>query len=140
MARIKITSGKYIYFARLEEALAPKTCAWFLQMLPFRTHISQGRWSGKAVFIRIGTKGTGVGYEKATSYPQTGAIVMYPGDATCGGGEIYMPYGPNAFACEHGRIAGNHFLSIIENQQSLPEFGELVHWHGAQEILFELVD
>lgn len=140
MKRIKITSGQYTYLARLEEETAPQTCAWFLKKLPFKTHISQGRWSGKAVFIRLGTTGAGVAYENATCYPQTGDIVMCPGDATQGGGEIYMPYGPNAFACEYGKLAGNHFLSIVEGRQSLPQFGELVHWHGAQEILFELAD
>lgn len=140
MKRIKITSGDYIYFAQLEEETAPKTCAWFLRKLPFRTHISQGRWSGKAVFIRLGATAAELDYENATSYPQNGEIVLYPGDTVRGGGEIYMPYGPNEFSCEYGKIAGNRFLSIIENKDSLSRFGELVHWGGAQEILFELVE
>ena len=88
MKRIKITSGQYTYLARLEEETTPQTCAWFLKKLPFKTHISQGRWSGKAVFIRLGATGAEVAYENATCYPQTGDIVMYPGDATQGGGEI----------------------------------------------------
>ncbi|WP_250517757.1 DUF3830 family protein [Caballeronia sp. INDeC2] len=138
MKRIKITSGEYVYFARLEEESAPKSCAWFLNKLPFKSHISQGRWSGKAVFIRLGTTAAELGYENATSYPQNGDVVLYPGDATRGGGEIYMPYGPNEFSCEYGKIAGSRFLTIIKNQDSLPKFGELVHWDGAQEIVFEL--
>lgn len=140
MKHIKITAGKYVFLARLEDEKSPKTCAWFLDLLPYRAHICQGRWSGKASFIRIGATGAEVGYEKATSYPQLGEIVMYPGSKEQGGGEIYMPYGPNEFACEFGTIAGNHFLSIVKGKDELPEFGELVHWHGAQEILFEAVE
>lgn len=140
MKQIKITVGEYELLAHLETEKSPKTCAWFLELLPYRAHICQGRWSGKASFIRIGTTGAEVGYEKATSYPQIGDVVMYPGDKEQGGGEIYMPYGPNEFACEFGKIAGNHFLSIVKGRDDLPAIGEHIHWHGAQEILMELVE
>lgn len=140
MTHIKITVGEHEFLARLETEKSPKTCLWFLNLLPYRAHICQGRWSGKASFIRLGSTGAHVAYEKATSYPQVGEVVMYPGDKEQGGGEIYIPYGPNEFSCEFGKISGNHFLSIVEGKDELPELGEHVHWHGAQEILFELVE
>jgi len=139
MKRIKIASGQYTWVARLEESIAPQTCAWFLQKLPYKAHFLQGRWSGNAAFIRLGVSGANVPWEKATTYPQNGQMVMYPGDAVQGGGEIYMPYGANAFACEYGKIAGNPFLTIIEGQESLSQYGELVHAQGAQAVLFELI-
>jgi len=140
MKRIKITSGEYTWIARLNEAATPQTCAWFLRCLPYKTLFLQGRWSGNAVFARLQTSAANVPWENATTYPQNGQIVLYPGDAVQGGGEIYMPYGANAFACEYGKIAGNPFLTIIEGQDSLPQYGELVHSQGAQEVLFEWVD
>jgi len=141
MKKIIITSGQYTWLAALQEELAPQTCDWFMQQLPYRTQFLQGRWSGKAVFSRLATAAH-LPLENATVYPQTGQIVLYPGgDAGVqGGGEIYMPYGANAFACEYGKLAGNPFLKIIEGQALLPEYGETVYTRGVQDVLFELAN
>jgi len=140
MTYIKIISGQYDWLAVLQEDLAPQTCDWFLQKLPYVGHFLQGRWSGNAAFIRLGTSAAELPHENATCYPQNGQIVLYPGDAVHGGGEIYMPYGANSFACEYGKIAGNPFLTLIEGQHLLPQYGELVHSRGAQDVLFELLE
>jgi len=140
MIHIRVSSGNYVFIMQLEQEKSPLTCQWFLDRLPYKTHMSQGRWSGKAVFARLGTTAAKIAYESATSFPHPGDVVMYPGDGLRGGGEIYMPYGPNMFSCEYGRIAGNHFLSIVKGAEQLAAFGELAHWHGAQEMLFERMD
>jgi hypothetical protein len=38
-----------------------------------------------------------------------------------------------------GPLAGNHFLTVVEGQEQLPELGRLTLWEGAQEILFEKI-
>jgi len=140
MKRIIITSGQYTWLAVLQEELAPQTCDWFMQQLPYHTQFLQGRWSGKAVFSRLGTSAAHLPPENATVYPQTGQIVLYPGGerGVQGGGEIYMPYGANAFACEYGKLAGNPLLAIIEGGVLLPAYGETVYTQGVQDVLFEL--
>ena len=37
-----------------------------------------------------------------------------------------------------GDLAGNHFITITKGRELLPEFGEYVLWHGAQDISFAL--
>jgi hypothetical protein len=36
-----------------------------------------------------------------------------------------------------GQPAGNHFLTMTEGMDKLPELGRLVLWGGAQDISFE---
>jgi hypothetical protein len=38
-----------------------------------------------------------------------------------------------------GQLAGNHFLTIIEGAESLPELGRLTLWQRAQPIEFSRV-
>ena len=35
-----------------------------------------------------------------------------------------------------GQLAGNHFLTIIEGRELLPEVGRRIVWEGAQPITF----
>lgn len=140
MTQIKITSGDYTFIGKLEEEQAPKTCEWFLNQLPYKAHFIQGAWSGAIFFTDLKDLGQGVPYEKATSYPAPGQVLMYPGDEKGNGGEIYIPHGGNCFACPTGQLAGNHFMTIIEGADRLSEFGHKVRWEGAQELLFEKLD
>jgi len=41
------------------------------------------------------------------------------------------------FASKVGQLAGNHFLTIVEGAEQLPELGRLTLWQGAQPIAFE---
>jgi hypothetical protein len=36
-----------------------------------------------------------------------------------------------------GQLAGNHFATIYEGNELLPELGRIVMWEGAQEITFK---
>lgn len=133
---IRITVGRLVFNARLEESLAPATCAAFLKLLPYHQKIIQARWSGEAAWIPLGDFQFGVGYENATSHPSRGEILLYPGGIS--ETEILFPYGHCSFASKVGQLAGNHFLTIVEGQDQLVELGRSVLWQGAQDITFAL--
>ncbi|MCA0458489.1 MAG: DUF3830 family protein [Chloroflexi bacterium] len=135
-SHIRISVGSFVFVARMEEALAPKTCVAFRQVLPYRQKIIQARWSGEAAWIPLGDFQFGVGYENATSYPSRGDILLYPGGYS--ETEILFPYGYCSFASKMGPLAGNHFLTVIEGSDQLAELGRLVLWQGAQDITFEV--
>jgi len=132
---LRITVGSFVFVARWEEGAAPRTCAAFGGLLPFRNRIIQARWSGESAWIPLGDFAVGVGFENATSFPAPGEILLYPGGYS--ETEILFPYGPTCFASKLGQLAGNHFLTIVEGGERLGELGRTVLWEGAQEILFE---
>ncbi len=132
---LRITVGPLTFAARMEEEAAPKTCAAFAGLLPFRQKLIQARWSGESAWVPLGDFQVGVGFENATSYPAPGEILLYPGGYS--ETEILFPYGPTCFASKLGQLAGNHFLTIVKGREQLKEVGRLVIWEGAQEILFE---
>jgi hypothetical protein len=133
---LRVTVGSLQFAARVEEQDAPKTCAAFLKLLPFRNKLVQARWSGEAAWIPLGDFDLGLGFENHTSYPAPGHILLYPGAYS--ETEILFPYGGTCFASKMGQLAGNHFLTIVEGGEQLKEVGRLVLWEGAQDILFEL--
>jgi hypothetical protein len=134
---LRVTVGSFIFTARLEEEAAPRSCAAFTNLLPFRNKLIQARWSGESAWIPLGDLEIGVGFENATSYPAPGEILLYPGGFS--ETEILFPYGPTCFASKLGQLAGNHFLTIVEGNEGLKELGRRVVWEGAQEIVFERV-
>lgn len=139
MTSLRIRVGSYEFTARLEEDAAPQTCAAFLKVLPFEHKLIQARWSGHSLFVPLNKyRLEGVGFENATSYPAAGEILYYPGEGN-NNTEFLFPYGGTCFACPRGQIAGNHFLTIVEGGEQLKELGRLVHWGGAQDIVFEAV-
>ena len=138
MRAIRVTAGPYGFTARLELAAAPKTCAAFLHLLPYRQRIIHVRWSGEACWIPLGDLDLGLGYENHTSYPAPGQVLLYPGGIS--ETEILLAYGGVAFASKMGPLAGNHFLTITEGCEELADLGKLVLWHGAQDITFEAID
>lgn len=134
--RITVANG-LAFGARFEDELAPLTCAAFRGRLPFVDRILQARWSGRSAWIPLGDFDFGIGHENPTSVPLPGEILIYPGGVS--ETEILFPYGATVFASVAGRLAGNHFLTIVEGAERLAELGELVLWHGAQDIRFEAV-
>jgi len=134
MTKIHIAVGALEFVARMEEEDAPKTCAAFLQLLPFHNKIIQARWSGESAWIPLGDFNVGVGFENHTSHPGPGQILLYPGGYS--ETEILFPYGSTSFASKMGPLAGNHFLTIIEGTEHLRELGRRVTWEGAQDIIF----
>ncbi|HET9545211.1 MAG TPA: DUF3830 family protein [Gaiellaceae bacterium] len=131
---LEITAGPLTFRARLEEELAPRTCAALRKLLPLEDKIVQARWSGESAWIPLGDLETGVGPENANSYPGPGELLLYPGGLS--ETEILFPYGATCFASKMGQLAGNHFATIVEGNDGLAELGRLVMWEGAQDVRF----
>ncbi len=136
MSTLRITAGPFAFTARLEEEFAPKTCAAFRDLLPYRQKLIHARWSGEACWIPLGDFALGVGFENHTSHPAPGEVLWYPGGFS--DTELLVPYGAAMFASKLGQLAGNHFLTIVEGREQLRELGRMVLWQGAQDIVFEL--
>jgi hypothetical protein len=136
MTKLRITAGPYVFDARLEEELAPKTCAAFLQHLPFISKVVHVRWSGEGVWIPLGDLDFGVTYENHTSYPAPGQILLYPGGIS--ETEILLAYGGVQFASKMGQLAGNHFITLTSGLENLVPLGKMTLWQGAQDIRFDL--
>jgi len=132
---LRVTAGRYTFAARFEEQAAPKSVAAFRRLLPLRSHLIQARWSGESAWIPFGDLEVGVAFENATSYPAPGHLLLYPGGYS--ETEILFPYGSTCFASKMGQLAGNHFATITEGLDQLPELGHQVLWEGAQDIQFE---
>jgi len=132
---LRITAGPFQFTARMEDEAAPRTCAAFRALLPYRQKLIHARWSGEACWIPLGDFDLGVDYENHTSHPSRGDILFYPGGLS--ETEILFPYGSARFASKVGQLAGNHFLTIVEGGEQLYELGRLVLWQGAQDIVFE---
>jgi len=132
---LRITAGKYTFKARLEDELAPKTCAAIRKMLPFKSKLVHVRWSGESTWVPMGDRRLGVDYEKHTSHPAPGQILVYPGGIS--EMEILFPYGATLFASKVGQLAGNHFATVIDGNENLAEVGRLTLWEGALEFAIE---
>jgi len=137
LSDVRITAGQYSFLAKFDRVAAPKTCAWFESVLPYRERIIHVRWSGEACWIPLGELNPGIGHENATSYPAPGQILFHP--AGVSETEILLAYGACRFASKAGQLAGNPFLTIVEGLENLRPLGEMTLWQGAQEILFEAV-
>lgn len=129
-----ITVGDLTFRAAFETEKAPQTVAAFRALLPYEQKLIQARWSGEAGWVPLGDFELGVGVENATCYPSPGEILFYPGGYS--ETEILFPYGRTNFASTLGQLAGNHFLTIVEGREHLPEVGRRVVWEGAQTIRF----
>ncbi len=136
MTTVRITAGPYQFEARLEEQAAPKTCAKFLTLLPYRQQIIHVRWSGEGCWIPLGDVDFGLPYENHTSHPAPGDMILYPGGIS--ETEFLLAYGGVCFSSKVGQLAGNHFLTITKGRENLSALGKLCLWKGAQDISFEL--
>jgi Protein of unknown function (DUF3830) len=132
---IRITVGDLAFAARLEDESAPATVAAFRRLLPLEGQLIQARWSGQAAWVPLGDLDVGIGPEGPTSYPSPGELLLYPGGVS--ETEILLPYGRTCFASTAGQLAGNHFATIVEGLDDLPELGRRVVYEGAQPIRFE---
>ncbi len=133
-ADLRITAGPFTFAARFEDQAAPRTCARFRQLLPYRQRIIHVRWSGEACWIPLGDLDLGLAYENHTSFPAPGQILLYPGGIS--ETEILLAYGGVRFASKVGQLAGNHFLTVTEGAENLAALGRMVLWEGAKEIEF----
>src|SRR6266568_6818066 len=131
---LEIVCGNFSFTAQLEEETAPQTVAAFRRLLPLESKLIQARWSGQSAWIPFGDLDLGIGFEDPTSYPGPGELLIYPGGVS--ETEILFPYGQTCFASKAGQVAGNHFATVVEGLDHLPEIGERVLWRGAQPIHF----
>ena len=132
---IRIRVGPLAFTATWEDRAAPRTCAAFRRLLPYRQRIIQARWSGEAGWIPLGDFDLGVGAENATSEPTAGALLFHP--AGISETEILLAYGGVRFASKMGQLAGNHFITLTSGLENLLPLGKTVLWKGAQDIVFE---
>jgi hypothetical protein len=135
MERIRIKAGSFNFVARFETERAPKTCAKFRSMLPYKERIIHVRWSGEGCWIPLGELDLGLQHENHTSYPAPGEFILYPGGIS--ETEILLAYGGVHFASKMGQLAGNHFITLTSGLENLTTFGKAVLWKGAQKIRFE---
>jgi hypothetical protein len=135
MSDIRISAGPFEFEARLERDDAPRTCALFSSLLPYRERIIHVRWSGEGCWIPLGETDFGLPFENATSYPAPGQVILYPGGYS--ETELLLAYGSVCFASRMGQLAGNHFLTVTRGQENLRALGTRTLWEGAQDILFE---
>ncbi len=134
MSLIEIVAGPFTFKAKFEDEDAPKTCARFRSLLPYKERIIHVRWSGEGCWIPLGDLDLGLGYENHTSYPAPGQFLLYPGGIS--ETEILLAYGGVQFASKMGQLAGNHFLTIVEGLENLVPLGKMTLWQGAQAIEF----
>ena len=134
MSLIEIVAGPFTFKAKFEDENAPKTCARFRSLLPYKERIIHVRWSGEGCWIPLGDLDLGLGYENHTSYPAPGQFLLYPGGIS--ETEILLAYGGVQFASKMGQLAGNHFLTIVEGLENLVPLGKMTLWQGAQAIEF----
>jgi len=132
---LTISVKDLVFQARLETEVAPATVAAFQHVLPLRSKIIQARWSGEAAWIPFGALDLELAWENATVYPGAGELLLYRGGYS--ETEILFPYGRTRFSSTMGDLAGNHFATIIDGREHLPELGRRVLWEGAQEISLE---
>ena len=135
MSNLRITAGPFKFQARFETALAPKTCAIFQRLLPYKERVIHVRWSGEAVWIPLGDANMGVPAENQTSYPAPGQMLLYPGGIS--ETEILLAYGGVHFASKMGQLAGNHFITITSGLEDVVKLGKMTLWEGAQPIVIE---
>ena len=136
MEFLNIQAGPFAFRAKFERERAPKTCARFMELLPFENKVIHSRWSGEAVWIPLGDFDAQVDFENHTCHPSRGDILLYPGGYS--ETEILFAYGSSSFASKMGDLAGNHFLTVVDGQDRLLEFGNHVLWQGAQDIRFSV--
>ena len=134
MTLLKITAGPYSFDARLETEAAPKTCVAFEAAMPFLGQLVHVRWSGEGVWIPLGDRDFGVGYENHTSHPAPGQIILYPSGIS--ETEILLAYGGVDFSSKMGQLAGNHFITLTSGYENLMKLGNLILWEGAKNIAF----
>jgi hypothetical protein len=132
---VRITAGPFEFLARWERERCPKTVEAFEKLLPYRRKIIHVRWSGESCWIPLGDYDLGVPWEDATSVPQAGEILFYPGGYS--ETEILFPYYGTIFRSKLGELAANHLMTITGGHENLRPLGELCLWKGAQDIVFE---
>jgi len=137
MASLRITIGDLHCTARWVDG-APRTVAAIRALLPLDARLIHVRWSGEGTWVPFGDAHLDLPAERATSHPAPGDLIIYPGGLSeC---EILLAYGAVDFSSKVGQLAGNHFATITDGREHLPEIGRRCLWEGAQPLRIEEVD
>jgi hypothetical protein len=137
MGRLSVTVGD-LHFSGRWVAEAPRTVEVIRGLLPLHSQLIHCRWSGEGCWIPFGDRFLDLAPERATSHPAPGQMIVYPGGTSeC---EILLAYGSVDFSSIVGQLWGNHFLTLDDGLEQLPEVGRRVLWQGAQPIAIEEVD
>jgi hypothetical protein len=137
MGRVEVSVGD-LHFSGHWVADAPRTVAVIRGLLPLHEQLVHCRWSGQGCWIPFGQDFLDLEPENATSHPAPGQLIVYPGGISeC---EILLAYGSVDFSSVVGQLWGNHFLSLDEGLEHLPELGRRVLWEGAQPISMNEVE
>jgi hypothetical protein len=137
MGRVEVSVGD-LHFSGQWVPQAPRTVEVIRGLLPLRNQLVHCRWSGQGCWIPFGQDFLDLDPENATSHPAPGQLIVYPGGISeC---EILIAYGSVDFSSVVGQLWGNHFLSLDEGLEQLPELGRRVLWEGAQPITIDEVE
>ena len=131
---IQVMIGDERFEARLEDALAPSTCARFRSLLPCSQRLVHARSIGDACWIGVRGLELGVGLENATCDPQPGQFIYYPGAE--GEAVILLAYGSVSFPGNRSHFAGNAFLTIVGGLDRLGRLGREVAGRGCRFVTF----
>ena len=134
MSEIYVKAGEFFFTGKFEKH-APDTVAAFRAEMPFTSKLIHVRWSGEAMWVPLGNKNIGVGFENHTSYPAPGQVILYLGGIS--ETEILIAYVGVNFASKMGQLAGNHFMTLTSGIDKLEELGKSTLWNGAQDILIK---
>ncbi len=137
MKEFALKIGGINFKARMLEAEAPDTCAAFLSRMPIDGKVIHARWSGESVWFPMNDIGIDVKPENQTLYPSRGDLLYYAGGVS--EKELLITYGSAVFSSKVGLLQGNHFASIVDGVERLPEMGKKVLWEGAQPIRIEKI-
>lgn len=136
MTVMHITIGSFEFTAQMEETDAPETCNAIRQLVPLQARIIQAAWCGEALWIQLNSKHVLLPGENETSLPNSGEILFYADPSGAAG--FLFPYGNASFKSKHGRLSGNHCLTVISGDRAFQALGNTVLWEGAQNVRFDL--
>jgi hypothetical protein len=137
MGRLEVVVGD-LHFSGHWVADAPRTVDVIRGLLPLEDRLVHCRWSGQGCWIPFGQDYLDLAPENATSHPAPGQMIVYPGGISeC---EILLAYGSVDFSSVVGQLWGNHFLTLDQGLEQLPELGRRVLWEGAQSVTITEVD
>ena len=135
---LQLWIGSERFTARLRRDLAPRSCQWLMELLPYSGKLIHARWSGEALWAPLASvvpPDLVLPREHATTVPSPGQLLLYAGERSVP--ELYVPYGSNRFACKDGALEGNPVLSITDGLQRLAELGSEALWKGALDLRIE---
>jgi hypothetical protein len=129
---VVIQSGGATIRARLETELAPRTCDFFLSLLPLEGRFLHARWSGEAIWLPLGDEKLDLPHENVTSFPGPGRAIIYPGGLI--EPELLFAYGTSHFTSIVGPLPGNHFLTLLDGHEDLAAIGSRTLRESPQDV------